>query len=214
MKKILLTALGLCLLSHLLAQPEINGKELYNYIFPDFTEGTVKQKSGEINKALLNYNSLTQEMVFEQSGQKMALDKLENIDTVYINNKTFVPVGEVFYEMATKTPVALFIQHISKIIPPGNETGFGASQTSAITNMNDLKSSGGAYKLKLPDEYKLKSETLYWLKKNDKYVNVKNIKDIESMFPQRADSIRDFVKANKISFKNSEDVIKLIQFCN
>lgn len=145
MKKILLASFGLCLLSPLSAQQEINGKQLFHYIFPDFTEGIFKQKSGEINKALLNYNSLTQEMIFEQSGQQRALDKIENIDTVYINTKTFVPVGQVFYEVATKTPVALFIQHISKIIPPGNETGFGTSETSAINNMTNLKSSGEAY---------------------------------------------------------------------
>ena len=62
----------------------------------------------------------------------MALDQLETIDTVYIQNRKFIPEGKVFYEVATNTPVALFIQHKSDIIPPGNNTGFGPCQASAI----------------------------------------------------------------------------------
>jgi len=111
-------------------------------------------------------------------------------------------------------PVVLFIQHKSKIIPPGNETGFGTSKTSAITNITDLKSSGLASKLKLPDEYKLMPETFYWLKKNEKFTNFKNIKELEKVFPEKADPIKDFVKENKITFKNPADVTKLILFCN
>ncbi len=104
MKQILLTVSAVCLISSLFAQSEIIGKRLYHYLFPDFAEGKVKQKSGEINKAQLNYNLLTEEMVFEQSGQQMALDKIENIDTVYILDRKFIPAGQVFYEMATNTP--------------------------------------------------------------------------------------------------------------
>jgi len=214
MKQVLLTISVFCLSCSLYAQSELSGTELYHYVFPDFIKGTVKQKSGEVHDALLNYNSLTEEMIFDQSGQKMALDKLETIDTVYIDNKKFIPVGKVFYEMATNTPVALFIEHKSDIIPPGNNTGFGTSQTSAITNITDMKNSGMVYQLKLPDDYKLTARPVYWLKKNDKFINIKSIKEIEGLFPEKSAAIKDYVKANKINFKNAGDVTKLIEFCN
>lgn len=214
MKNILFSLAACCLFFSLFAQPEINGKEYYNYVFPAFVEGTVKQKSGEVNKASLNYNSLTEEMIFDQSGQKMALDKIETIDTVYIENKKFIPVGKVFYELAANTPVALFIQHKSEILPPGSETGFGTSQTSAITNVNDLKNSGIAYKLKLPDDYKVISKKIYWLKKNNNYYILKSAKNVQDFFPAKADAIKAYIKANKTDLKNDNDVIKLILFCN
>lgn len=214
MKQIYVLTAVVCFISNSYAQPEQQGAALYHYVFPSFIEGTVKQKSGEINKALLNYNSLTEEMIFEQSGRQMALDKTESIDTVYIENKKFVPVGNVFYEVATPTPIALFIQHKSTVIPPGSNTGFGTSQTSAITSITDLKSAGIAYKLRLPDDYKLTSKTVYWLKKSNSYINVKNTKDVQDLFPDKSGAIKDFVKANKINLRNSTDVIKLILFCN
>lgn len=214
MKQICILTAAVCLMITSYAQPEQQGTALYHYVFSSFIEGTVKQKSGEVNKALLNYNSLTEEMIFEQSGRQMALDKTENIDTVYIENRKFIPAGNVFYEVATPTPVALFIQHKTTVVPPGGNTGFGTSQTSAITNITDLKRAGTAYKLKLPDDYKLTSKTVYWVKKNNNYINVKNVKDVQDLFPDKSGAIKDFVKANKINFKNSADVITLILFCN
>lgn len=209
-----LTIFLLRLLGNLYAQDLQPGNEINHYIFPSFIEGTVKQKSGEVIKALLNYNTLTEEMIFDQAGQKLALDKIENIDTVYIQNRKFIPFGKVFYERATNTPNALFIQHKSQFIPPGNNTGFGTSQTSAISNMTDLKSLGLAYKLKLPDDFKIISKTIYWLKKNNNSYIIKTEKNLQDLFPEKADAIKKYVKDNKINFKNPDDLIKVVTFSN
>ncbi|MCW3081286.1 hypothetical protein [Segetibacter sp.] len=214
MKQVLSTILLLWLTSNLSAQPEMRRVELSNYVFPDFVEGTVKQKSGEINKALLNYNSLTEEMIFDQAGQKLALDKTGNIDTVYILNRKFIPFGNIFYEVATNTPTALMIQHKTEVIPPGSNTGFGTSQTAAISNITDLKRAGSAYKLKLPDEYQLAPKTAFWLKRNNNYYAIKREKDFEDLFSDKADEIKKYVKANKIKFNNMNDLIKVTLYSN
>ncbi|GEO07796.1 hypothetical protein [Segetibacter aerophilus] len=96
------------------------------YVFPTFVEGTAKQKSGEVNKALFNYNTVTEEMIFDQGGKQLALDKIENIDTVYIEDRKFIPFGNVFYEVATTGKIPLFIQHKMQLIPPGNNSGLVA----------------------------------------------------------------------------------------
>ena len=181
-KQIILTISVICILSSLYAQPVVNGKELYHYVFPSFMEGTVRQKSGEVNKALLNYNSLTEEMIFDQSGQKLALDRTDNVDTVYILNRKFIPVGKSFHEMAVNAPLALFIQHKSEVIPSGNETGFDVSHTSAIINVTDLKRLGMAYQLKLPNDYNLESKIVFWLKKGNNYYIVNDMKDVQNFF--------------------------------
>jgi len=189
-------------------------KQLTQYLFADFGEGSVLQKSGTVTKTILNYNTLTQEMIFKQGDQFLALDKLYEIDTVFLNNKKFVPAGQLFYEVGTITRIPLFIQHASEIIPPGSETGYGKSQTTAITNVTDLKSSGRAYALSLPDEYTFRNQTTYLLRKDGHFITVKNVKDVKNVFPAKENLIDDFVKTNKISFKKAEDVIKLIEFCN
>ena len=48
------------------AQPKF--KEVSHYLFPEFTQGVVLMKDGGKNETLLNYNSLTEEMIFENKG--------------------------------------------------------------------------------------------------------------------------------------------------
>lgn len=214
MKQFLLTIFLLCLLRALYAQDVQPIEEIQHYVFPSFVEGTVKQKSGEVIKALLNYNTITEEMIFDQAGQKLALDKIESIDTVYIQGRKFIPFENVFYEMATNTPIALYIQYKLEVLLPGGNTGFGSSQTSAITSISDLRTSGIAYKLKLPDDYKMISKTVYWLKKNNNFYIIKNEKNLQDLLPAKADAIKSYVKTNKLSFKNPADIVKVILFCN
>lgn len=214
MKPLLLTVYILTAIITAYSQEDVPGKEVHHYVLPAFMEGTVKQKSGESNKALLNYNSVTEEMIFDQKGQQLALDKIENVDTVYIQNRKFVPFGNVFYEVAATGAIPLFIQHKTQLIPPGNNTGMGSSQTAAITNISDLKAAGLAYKLKLPDDYKVMNKTIYWLRKNNNYYIIKTEKNIENLFPDKADAIKKYIKDNKVNFKNSNDFINVVQFCN
>lgn len=214
MKQYFQTLLLISLSASLYAQPELRRVELSHYVFPAFVEGTVKQKSGEVNKALLNYNTITEEMIFEQAGQKLALDKLENIDTVYIQNRKFIPFANMFYEVALNTPIGLYIQHKAEIIPPGSNTGFGTSQTSAITNVSDLKAAGAAYKLRLPDEFQITSKTVYWLKKNNNYYVFRNEKNLQDLIPDKAEAIKKYAKDNKVNFKSPQDLVGIVQFCN
>lgn len=214
MKQVNLMIIIISLSFNLFAQSDQNVKQLTQYLFSGFTEGSVLQKSGTVTKTMLNYNTLTQEMIFKQGDQYLALDRIWEIDTVFLNNKKFVPGDNMFYEVGTNTPVALFIQYTSEIIPPGNETGFGQSQTSAITNVTDLKRSGRAYTLTLPDEYSFKDKTAYVLKKDGNFIAIANLKDVKKIFASKESLIDDYTKKNKVSFKKDEDIIKLIEFCN
>lgn len=189
-------------------------KQLTQYLFPEFKEGSVLQKSGTVTKTQLNYNTLTQEMIFKQGEQFLALDKIQDIDTVYLNDKKFVPGDNLFYEVATQTPVALLLQHTSDIIPSGNETGFGKSQTTAVTNVTDLKRGGRAYSLSLPDEYSFKNKTACFLRKDGKDILITNIKDVKNVFAGKESMIEDYTKKNKVNFKRAETLAALIQFCN
>src|SRR4051812_38434987 len=111
MKKFVLITAATFLVCTVFAQEVNNVKQLTQYLFLDFIEGSVLQKSGTVTKTMLNYNTLTQEMIFQQGDQNLTLDRIWEIDTVFIKDKKFVPADNMFYEVATNTPVALYIQH-------------------------------------------------------------------------------------------------------
>jgi hypothetical protein len=208
---IILTAFTGCTVS---AQADRNVKQLTQYLFPEFTEGSVLQKSGTVVKTKLNYNTLTQEMIFKQGDQNLALADPASVDTVYLDNEKFIYANNVFYEVAVAAPVSLYIQYSSEINSSGNETGFGKTQTSAASGLTDLKNSGKAYSLSLTEEYTIRNKTNYFLKKAGNFIAVNNIKDVKKIFPEKAGLIDDYAKKNKVNFKRADDVIKLVEFCN
>jgi hypothetical protein len=214
LKKYILIIATAFICCNVFAQADRNVKQLSQYLFPDFAEGSVLQKSGTVTKAMLNYNTLTQEMIFKQGDQNLALDDPHSVDTVYLSNKKFIPVNDVFYEVAVNAPVGLYIQHQSDIISSGTETGFGKTQSSAATGLTDLKSSGKAYSLSLTNEYSIKNKTVYLLKKNGNFIVVNNLKDVKKVFAGKENLIDDYAKKSKTGFKKEDDVIKLVEFCN
>lgn len=216
MKIMLLLLWGISLTAHVAAQPlDSQLTYLSHYILPAFVKGTVQQKTGGTHQAMLNYNSMTQEMVFVQNGTNMALGQTENIDTVFIENRKFIPVGAVFYEIVPAGASPLYVNHKCRVIPPGTDAGYGTtSQTSSSGNISKISNNAVSYLLKLPDDYKIIPETEFLLKRDNEYSKVSNAKQVAKLFPSKSDAIQDFAKKNKINFKSREDMIRLIQFCN
>ncbi len=73
--------------------------KLVQYVFNEFSPGTVKVKSGETYNQVLNYNILTNEMIFDNDGKYLAIANPENVDTVYISERKFIPLNNKFYEV-------------------------------------------------------------------------------------------------------------------
>ena len=81
------------------AQNEVQG--ITHYLFPEFIQGTILMKAGDTRETLLNYNSLTEEMIFETNGRKLAIAPRDivRMDTIYINNRKFIPMEDYFIEI-------------------------------------------------------------------------------------------------------------------
>jgi hypothetical protein len=192
-----------------------NGKTITHYLFPEFFVGKILMKTGKIEESRLNYNSLTEEMIFENRGKSLALANVNAIDTVYIQGRKFIPGGDVFYEVPVNVKIPLLIKHTCRVIPPGKPTAYGGtSETTSVTIINNLFQSGKVYDLKLPDDYKITSSTNFYLKSENNYIRINNVKQVIKCFPDKEKEIKEFIKLNGTDFDNQKDLIDLIIFCN
>lgn len=186
-----------------------------HYVFAQFTKGTVKLKDGRTETPLLNYNKLTEEIIFINNGQNLSLTRLETIDTVTIQNRKFVPQGKGFYELVIKAPISLFMQYKARLQMVGNEVGYGGtSLVSATTNISSLTSSGMLYSLKLPPQYNVEDDSHNWIRKDAILYLADNERDIKKIFPEKETEIKVFFKTNKLKLKNLNDAKKLVEFLN
>jgi hypothetical protein len=186
-----------------------------HYLLPEFTKGTVMLKSGVPRELKMNYNSITEEMIFEYPGKYLALTNLETIDTVYILNRKFVPLEEKFYEILVNRQIPLLAQYTCSLVAPGKPTGYGGtSETTAVTSVSQLYSKGRAYEMKLPDDYKVIPSTSFFLVKNGALNRISNIRQVIKIFPDKEAEIKEFAKKHKSDFEKPTDMVDLITFCN
>lgn len=185
-----------------------------HFLFPAFYEGIVKMKSGELYSANMDYNTVTQEMVFEKNGKRMAFDNLNEIDTIFVNERIFIPGKEVFYEIVVDGAIPLYVQHKCNLLSKGKDIGYGKSQTTSSVSYTEILGAQGIYKFELPDEFYVADATLYLVKKDNEIVNVNNKRKFLKAFPEKNKEIEGFIKTNKLKLKNQSDFEKLVRYCN
>ena len=205
--------LQIFLISSLSAAAQSSSKlvKLEHYVLDSFVNGEVKLKSGRVTNQFLNYNLITKEMIFEQGGRYLAIANPEEVDTVILNQRKFVLLSNAFYEYLAGSVYPLFAEYTCTIKEPGVQTGFGKSNTTASVSMRALIREGGAYGLKLPDEFEVIPGRSLHIRKDGKFFKIKSEQQLIKLFPDKKEMIRDWVKSNKTNFSRNDDVALLVQ---
>lgn len=213
MKRIVVVLLFTLILFSSFCQSQ--GVELSHYVFPDFTNGSVLMKSGQQHQALLNYNALSEEMIFVDKGTKLAISKeeKEKIDTVYIKGRKFFVLDGRFLELIYRSGYELYAEHRCDVKYPGKPAGYGGtSETSSISTYSGVYSGGILYELRLPDDFSIKPYLIYWLMKDGKINKIVNLKQLNKVFGDRKDQIKEYVGSNKTDYNDIESMVGLIRY--
>ena len=214
MKHLFLSLIAICIYISTNAQQGF--VEATHYLFPEFTKGVVLMKDGKKNHALLNYNSLTEEMIFDNHGQKLAIAKtqLPKIDTVLIQDRKFVVLNNKFVELIYHSSWQLLIEHKCKVEEEGPSTGYGGtSQTSAVTSVSETTVDGRyVYNLTLPEGYKTKPYIYYWIKKDTHIYYCRSMKELKKLFVDKKDLVKKYSKSHRVRYNEPETITGLIAY--
>ena len=199
------------ILGSLFAQPK--AEETGHYIYPEFSQGVVLMKSGVSEKTLLNYNSLTEEMVYIDKGNKLALsdETVARIDTIFIKNKKFVAVGTKFFELICHSKFDLYIEHKCKLRSVGKPTAYGAtSQSTTTSSYSSSPTEGMKYELKLSDQYQVEPYIFYWIKKNNGSKKFANMRQLKNLYSARKELMDTYVKEHDVKYEDQKTIVQLI----
>jgi len=188
---------------------------LPQFLFPAFAKGIVKMKDGRKLAAVLNYNMVDEEMIFEQNKKYMVVDKPEEIDTVYLQNRRFVFVDKVFYEVVASGKVTLYIQHKSRYSEKGTPTAYGMStKTSANYKYSSVQTGNQVRFLEIPDNVTVTPAIVYWANINGEMKKFTSQNQFIKLFPGSEEKIKEYIKVNNIDLKSREGLMNLGNFIN
>jgi hypothetical protein len=184
------------------------------FLYKDFKDGYVLMKSGVVEEAPLNYNSEDQSIYFIKDGKKMLLTGLEEIDTIYLHNKKFVPVKSNVFEVITdSTGTFVFISYSNKIKPLVATADQGGSAKKSSNQVSNTVTS--VYVNGVKQNYvAVEIGKHYWIIRKKKMYKADNITQVKKILPERSKEIEKFITDNAISFVSDADLLKLADFIN
>ena len=211
MMRLLFLLLFACTFGTLAAQQSAQPVKLMHYVFDSFKEGEVTMRTGQVSKQMVNYNIVTQEMIYDANGKYLAISNPAEVSTIVIEGRTFVPVSEKFFEKLTDTEAPLLVEYTCTITDPGAPVGYGtSSSTTASTSLRALIQNGGAYNLKLPDEFTVVPGANFWINHKGAILKANNLQQMVRVFEDRKQLVRELARKNNTDFKNRADVIMLV----
>jgi hypothetical protein len=185
------------------------------FLYPEFSKSKVRMKNGQIQNITLNYNTVSEKMVFQKDEKLYDMANPEMIDTVFLQDSRFVPSGKVFFKIMLVAPVTFYAQYKGELQPPGTPAGYGGtSQVSNTKNMSSVQLSTGYYNLDLPVDYTVKTNIIYWYNQDGNMLSFVNERQFLKLNPDKETEIKQFIKQNKIKFDRLPDMVKLAEYFN
>jgi hypothetical protein len=185
------------------------------FVFPEFSVGVVKMKTGEKVILNLNYNILTEKMVFKQKNKIYDIVNFNAIDTVYIHEVKFVPMGKVFYEVLVSGPSSLFYQHAGNLKKPSRPAAYGGtSEVSSSTYINNLPLGNDVYRLEKNKEVVVEDKSVIWIRKNNLMYAVTDKKHLFAALTDKKEELKQYIRKNEVKIDNPYQMTDLIKYYN
>lgn len=184
------------------------------YLFPTFTDAVVFLKSKLEIQTKLNFNTLTEEMLFKSDTTILKLDMPGEIDSVIINKRVFIQVENMLYEYIYGTNIKLLKRNKCRWETKGDAVGYGNSKLAKTKFLNNLVLNGQILKTERNFEIDFYDNSTIQIYKENKVADATKLSNYIQIFPESKAKIVEFTKSQKLNLKINTDIIRLIDFIN
>ena len=190
-------------------------RPLPQFLFPVFADGVIIMKDASKSEARLNYNMVEEAMISEKDGVYWRSQNPALIDTIYLQNRKFVPVDNAFYEILATGEATFFLENKSKYVSVGEDIGYGVKSHSIDhTELTRFETWSSVVTVELPKNVTISKVSVNWVRRNGTMQRFNTEKQLLKMFSEKKIRISDYIDKQKINLKVREDLIKLGNFCN
>ena len=188
-------------------------KEMYRY--PQFNAGRVYFMNGDVSAAKLNYNLISQTMLFTtNTGDTLAIDNENTIKYITIEKDTFYYDDGYLELVENYSRVKLAIKQKVNFSDRKKIGAFGLPTSTLRTEGDDTFLGDRRYNFTIAEDLVFKKETEYFLNDDSNHFLAINKKNLLKLYPKKKDNIENFIKENNINLREEKDIKRLVQYLN
>jgi hypothetical protein len=185
------------------------------FLLSKFSIGIVKMKDGEKVTLNLNYNIITEKMVFMQNKQIFDIVNYGAIDTVYLKGGRFIPHGRVFYEVIVNGRSSFFIQNKGTMKNPSKPAAYGGtSEVSSSTYINNLRVGGDVYRKDHKADVVIYEAPIYWISKDGEMFIVTGRKSMLNIYADKKSEVRGYMNRTNFDPEDPASIKNLVIYYN
>lgn len=197
-----------------LPQDMIDSSEFKSLLFSNFVDGVVLMKSKKIEKAPLNYNATHQSINFISTGKYYTLTGLDDVDTIYIQPKKFIPVKNDVYEVInvfnkSTSLLAWYTTHTRPLVATSDHNGTNKQVDNQVSNtVSDVYVSRN-----FKGNNTIELQKHFWIKIGETLYRADTKAQIRKAFPTKSkEEIDNYINSNNLNLMVNENMISLIEF--
>lgn len=192
-----------------------NLSEASYYLFPSFTDATVKLKKGELISKM-NFNLLICQMQFiNEHGDTLNIARPADIDTIALDSSLFFYKDEGYYEIfaAADFVKLAVVRKVSYEALKNGAFGLASHSGAGIESYTSFISQSGEKQLVLNEDVNILKETTYFLIDSNGEKLKANKSNFLKLFSKDKQLIEAYLKQSKFNFDKQSDLKKLFHFC-
>jgi hypothetical protein len=185
------------------------------FAFKEYKDAEIHLKNGTVTTTRININLFTGDVFFmNSSNQVMVLGNPEDIRQIIINEKIWIPVdgafGEIFH---TKDTFSMARVKRTKCSDVRKEAGFGGTtSTGSVKSVTSFSQDNTTHVALSVGEYDFETTVSYIISTGSRIFNA-DTRGFKKVFPDCKKEIDLYLKENKVSFNDENDLISFLQAC-
>lgn len=190
----------------------IPAKDIYQY--PAFLRGNVFFRDGTVSEGKMNYNRLTDEMLFvDQNGDTLAIDNKPTIRFIWIEKDSFYFDQGYIRLLKGGTVVKLGVKEGFKPGDKRKQAGYDMmSSASSVSSFSSLYDGKRMYPLEVKEQTIVFKTTLYYFGDRYHHFVLATKKNLVALFPNYSVQLNRFCNKNKVDFSSRRDLERVVSF--
>jgi len=185
-------------------------QEMYRY--PEFTDGKVFFKNGAYSSSKLNYNHLLGEMQYIQAKDTLSIANEKDISLVTVAGDTFY-YDNGYIELISGGQIKVGLKQYFELRETVKKDSYGsAGSGSATDSYSTLQTPGKNYNLVINHDRIFEKTLKYYLSTPSSGFVFFNKKQVMQLFPQKKDTIQNYLKSNKVDFNSRNDLLRFADY--